>query len=158
MRGLYVSMVALLVLAGCSTDRPYAQAGHDEVVQAVITALGEEGHVKADKVTKTEDKLDGDERRTRLEGAYSTFSKFRVDVISKPGKDQGQPVVEAKLQTRETLYTRHRDFEDRLLERVALHLNKTAYGEQSRPTALPPEPIPEPGRLSPDNGRTPEKK
>ncbi|MCY3021845.1 MAG: hypothetical protein NTW87_22780, partial [Planctomycetota bacterium] len=49
-----------------------------------------------------------------------------------------------KVTTGDKFYTRHTDFEERLLEVVLLETRARPHGAESKPTSLPPVPVPAP--------------
>lgn len=153
----------LAVLSGCTGDRRYAVsaeragasaqtaaktaapalAAHDLAVQATLKAVQEEGYGRAERVVRKDKDLEGGGKFTKIESDYTHYSKVRAEITTHPEQHHGKPKVEVHVRTRDALFTRHQQWEDRILALVELKLRGKAYGPETQPTALPPEPIPE---------------
>ena len=58
----------------------------------------------------------------------------------------GQPELRVKAKTHQSIYTRHEDWEERILKLVELKLRGKAYGAETKPTeARAPQPKPAAG-------------
>ncbi|MCZ7647878.1 MAG: hypothetical protein M5U26_21910 [Planctomycetota bacterium] len=155
MRGVLAVLGVSFLLAGCSTDRSF-KASHDEVVNAVVEAIHEEAGVDPKQIQIREEKPEKG-RATLLTGPYARYSKFEARVVTREDRHGGEPELQGRIQTQETLYTRHHDWEERFLARVSMKLRKRVYGPETQPTSLPAEPIPEPRPLTPEEGGMPRK-
>lgn len=163
---------ALAVLSGCTGDRRYAVsaeragapapagakgaapalAAHDLAVEATLEAIQEEGYGRAERVTRKDKDLEGGGKFTKIESDYTHYSKVRAEITTHPEQHHGKPKVEVHVRTRDALFTRHQQWEDRILALVELKVRGKAYGPETQPTALPPAPIPEP-KAFPDRAK-----
>lgn len=123
-RSTVLFMGALIGLGGCSTDRHF-RASHDDVVRIATEVTAEEAHVRPEEV-KVSEVREGDEgrggRRTCLRAKYMEYSDVEVNVVSKPWSRRGKPELEVKVTTDKILYTRHTDWEKRIIEKVSQRL------------------------------------
>ena len=132
----------ILLIAGCSTDRPYS-ADHEKVVKAARGAIRDEARISDEVIKRTDETLPNGVDVTRLKAPYTEYSKVLVTV--KSGMKEGpDPLLQAEVTTDEILYTRHKEKEKRLLEVVDLKLRGKRYNNQNLPTKKEAPPIPEP--------------
>lgn len=120
---LALSLVAIL-LSGCSTDRSYT-VSHERMTTAAIQAIAEEAHVHENEVVRT-DRDDKDGQLTYLECPYIDYSRIRASIDSR-AKDCTIPEFSVKITTDKHLYTRHKEWEERIHELVFLKLRATKY-------------------------------
>jgi hypothetical protein len=132
---------ALLLISGCSTDRRYTYTAspvtHDRLVEAATQAVSEEARVPIDKIERSE--KDG---VTELRAPYDIYSKIRVQVDSR--KSCENPELLVQISTDTYLWTRHKEWEQRIHEIVALKLRGRTHGPESKPTSVPPTTPPAP--------------
>jgi len=134
-----VAMLCPLFLTSCTTEHEYA-ASHEQLVDAAIQAITDETRVPASGIKRSEMSEKGISH-TILEAPYITYSAIKIDVADTD--------VHVKVTTDKILWTRHKDFEDRIHEIVALKLRAKSHGDESKPTTLPtksaaPAPVPLP--------------
>ncbi len=142
-----IVLVLLAVLAGCSTDRHYASVTHAQVVAVTREAIQDETNVRSEKIEQTDTNEAGGVLTT-LKVPSEEYASVSVTVDSR-GKFSEQPQVGVHIGTDKFFFTRHRDWEWRLQELVALKLNARTHGPESQPTALPPVPLPAFGPVAP---------
>lgn len=134
-----VAILCPLFLTSCTTERDYA-ASHDQLVDAAMQAIMDETRVPASGIKRSEMTEKGCSH-TILEAPYITYSAIKVDVADTD--------VHVKVTSDKIAWTRHKDFEDRIHEIIALKLRAKIHGDESKPTALPmktpaPAPVPLP--------------
>jgi hypothetical protein len=142
---LCLALPAVLVLSGCSTDRRYTYTGspvaHDQLVRAAEQAISEESRVSLDKIEQSE-KSEGAGRLTTLNAPYNIYSHIRVEVDSR--KDCDNPELLVQISTDKILWTRHKEWEQRIHEIVTMKLRGRTHGPESKPTSVPPTAPPAP--------------
>ncbi len=145
MRFIPVMLLALscaVLLSSCTTEREYSVT-HEQLVEAAILAIEEDSYMSKCEIKKTEKEEKGG-KYTILETQYNTYSRLKAEIDS-TGKHCNMPELQVKVTTDKILWTRHKDFEQRIHELVLLKLRSRKHGDESRPTALPPaEPKPKP--------------
>ena len=137
-----------LLLAN-STDRRY-NVDHDRLINAALEAISEEAHVKLDSIVRTETEEKGG-RITRLEAPYiyCPYSQIKVAVDSAGNCSCDLPNLKVQIATDTYLYTRHKQWELRIHELVAMKLRARKHGPETEPQALPPTPITPPSAVAP---------
>jgi hypothetical protein len=142
-----IAIVCPLILTSCTTDRDFC-VSHERLVDAAIQAISEETRVAPGDIKRTETSEKGG-MRTVLVAPYITYSCIKVEVDS-TDEHCKCPELQVKVTTDKILWTRHKDFEDRIHEIVALKLRARKHGDESKPTALPTKaPAPTPAPLPP---------
>ena len=137
MRYYFTVAMLSLVIGGCSTDRAYTLT-HGRMTEAALQAISEEAQVKIADIKRTESGSDGG-HRTVLEAPYINYSTITAKIDSR-GKNESAPQLEVQITTDKILFTRHKEWEQRIHELVALKLRSHAHGGESKPTALPATP------------------
>ena len=146
MRSIIIFLpVALLALAGCSSDREFTVT-HESLTQAAIEAISEEALVPPDKIQRVDEKGENG-CATVLKAPYIDYSKIKVIIDSCNG--QNPPNLEVRIVTGSFFYMRHLRYEDRFQELVLEKLLARAHGEESHPSSLPPPPPPDLKHLPP---------
>jgi hypothetical protein len=120
---LFCLLVCLLI-GGCSTDRRL-RSNHDDVVQTARVVAASEAGVPVDQVVVSEFVENGVGRRTCLRTKYMKYSDLEVNVVTNPKSGDARPELEAKVTTDKILYTRHNDWEERIVEQVERLTPKT---------------------------------
>ncbi len=128
-------LTLLCVLAGCSTDRRYTVA-HERMTIAAMQAISDEASVRMDEIQRNDREEDGG-RLTVLRAPYVEYSKVEATIDSR-GKHCNTPELEVVVSTDKILFTRHKEWEERLQRLVELKLKARPHGEESKPSALPP--------------------
>jgi len=118
------TFVFLLLLSGCSTDRNYTVT-HERMTTAAIQAIAEEANVHESDVVRT-DRDDKDGKVTYLEAPYIDYSRIKASIDSR-GKDSAMPVFGVTITTDKYLYSRHKEWEERIHELVFLKLREKKY-------------------------------
>jgi hypothetical protein len=133
-RALFSAGLAVLLLAGCSTEREYS-VPHDRMVAATVDAICDEANVKPGDVKREEiDEKGG--HVTVLSAPYKRESRIECKVDSRE-KNATQPALEVRIVSNEKLFTRHKEWEWRIHEVVQRKLTARAHREESEPTAMP---------------------
>jgi hypothetical protein len=124
MRVSIVVLFALLVFSGCSTDRNYTVT-HERMTTAALQAISEEAHVHENDIVRTDREEDGGQV-TYLEAPYIDYSKIKARIDSR-GKDSCMPEFSVTITTDKYLYSRHKEWEQRIHELVFLKLRDRKY-------------------------------
>ena len=114
-----VVLASMLFLSGCGTTRELA-ISHDRMVEVTMQAIQLEGHVKPAEIKRTDIEEKGG-RLTMLKSPYIDYSKVEVQIDSREDHAK-HPELLVKVLSNDTLYTRHKDLEARLMEVVLLEL------------------------------------
>lgn len=152
-------IAALCAAAPCcfAESAPAKNAEHERVVAAAIKAMAYESGVAASAVARADADKDG-VHTTTLSAPYSTWNrlaaKSEVRVRSTAG---GKPEIRSKVTTGNLVWTRHKDFDERLDARIERCLSNAPLAD-TRPTSLPPEPIPAPKATEPPSSKIEKKK
>ena len=112
---------------------------------AALQAISEEAHVNESNIVRT-DREEGGGRVTYLEAPYIDYSKIKARIDSR-GKDSCMPEFSVTITTDKVLYSRHKEWEERIHELVFLKLRDRKY-VLSDPIA---ENAPETPRPNPDS-------
>lgn len=134
---LFAALPAVLLigmLGGCSTDCRYTVT-HEQLTNAAIKAITEEARVAPEEI-KRKDREHKAGMVTDLEARYVEYSKIKVRIDSSKLCDI--PELEVKITTDTVLYTRHKEWEWRMIELIKQKLLARQHGEESKPTSLPP--------------------
>jgi hypothetical protein len=137
-RKIFLSLAALVLLGGCTSDWDI-DVTHEDLVRAAITAICEEAYVSPDQVQRV-DKKDEAGLVTVLKAPYISYSKIKVKIDS--CEDSRTPKLEVRVVTGSFFHTRHMDWEQRLDEVVMQKVRARQHGQESKPSSLPPPPQP----------------
>jgi hypothetical protein len=130
-----LAVCCIAILGGCSTDGRYT-VSHEQLTNAAIRAICDEARVKPEEI-KRKDREHKAGMITDLEARYVDYSKIKVRIDSS-ARDCTIPELEVKIATDTVLYTRHKEWERRVIELVKQKLLAHRHGEESKPTSLPP--------------------
>ena len=153
---LTLAICCFIFLSGWGhTSRQYL-ASHEQLVDAVMEAIAVEAYVKSGDIAQS-DESDKKGRVTLLKAAYNTYSKIEVRIDS---RDCSTPRLRVKITTDEILFTRHKEWQQRIHERVLMRLRNRQHGMESKPSSLPkpvgvvvppPSTLPAPATTPPTN-------
>lgn len=130
----FCALALVVVLSGCSTDREY-HITHDQMIDAAVAAICEEGNVAPDAVKRSEISEKGG-RLTTLTAPYKHESRVECKVDTRE-KHSAVPNLEIRVVTSKDFYTRHKEWEWRMHEVVAQKLKAKSHGAESKPSSLP---------------------
>lgn len=128
------AIALMVVLSGCSTDREY-KITHDQMIDAAVAAICEEGNVTPDAVKRAEISEKGG-RLTTLTAPYKHESRIECKVDTRE-KHTAVPNLEIRVVTGKDFYTRHKEWEWRVHEVVEQKLKARSHGAESKPSSLP---------------------
>ena len=147
MRSLALLAIVLVTPAAFAESSRFT-ADYERVVAAAKAALAEEAHVRPDKVVRSDEKHGDGKMVTKLSAPYSSWpnlaAKAEAQVSSGGGKTATK--VSVKVTTGDLLWSRHKEFEERVLRLIGVKAGAHKLNDTS-PTAEPPKPIPEPKML-----------
>ncbi|MBI3828246.1 MAG: hypothetical protein HY291_01935 [Planctomycetes bacterium] len=156
MRELLGLSLAVLVLAGSANlQAADAAAGsHERAVNAAIVALCLEAYIHPCDVMRTEVTKDG-RTATILRAPYSDWMNLaaKAEVEIRGGEGGSKLEIKTKVTTGNLVWTRHKDFDERLRARID-HCLACVKLNDTQPTPLPPAPIPKPKVIEPPPPRT----
>lgn len=138
-------IAALCAAAPCCSaeSAPAKNIEHERVVAAAMRAMAYESGVPASAVVRADADKNG-LHTTTLSAPYSNWSrlaaKSEVRIRSTAG---GKAEIRSKVTTGNLVWTRHKDFDERINARIERCLANAQLAD-TRPTSLPPEPIPAP--------------
>jgi hypothetical protein len=133
-------LASLICLSGCSTDQRYG-TNHETLVRAATIAVADEAHVQPADIKRTDTEEKGGVL-TVLEAPYIEYSRIETKIDSRD-ENCKYPELEVRIVSNRVLYTRHKEWEQRIQERVLQELRARSHGEESKPTSLPPTPPPD---------------
>ena len=123
-------------------------ADHEKVVAAAQAALAEEAHVRPDQVARSDEKRGDGKLITKLSAPYSSWPNLAAKAEARVTSGGGESCtkVSVKVSTGNLVWSRHKEFEERVLRLVGVKAGAHKLNDTS-PTAEPPQPIPEPKML-----------
>lgn len=145
---LAVLFVALMGVPGLMAADA-APGTRDRAVNAAIEALCLEAYIHPADVVRTDATKDG-RTVTTLKAPYSEWKNLaaKAEIEIRGGDGGAKLEVKTKVTTGNLVWTRHKEFDERLRARIDRKLAGMKLND-TQPTALPPSPIPKPKVIEP---------